>query len=301
MTDKPEDRGLKGAFPENVTPINKYENRRKHGEDGHGSNPLAAGDVTHLNFKVEEMTDPAAFMEVVQMMHQRISKLRVELEHKDQQIDLLEQQNAHLEGRLDDLEKSARLDPLTGLINAAGFEAGLEEALARIERGQGHFSAALIYIDLDKFKPINDTYGHEAGDQALKVVARHLENFTREYEHAARLHGDEFALIVTDETGEEDDFAVQACRRLAEHMDNLAFEWQGTMIPIGASVGVTSLSPALTVAENLNRADQSMYVAKRGYDTGYRSGHIQTDTMAGEKPERQYHPNHPGNPDKNNP
>lgn len=268
MSDGPDQKGLKESFPKNVTPMSKYEHRR--GEQRAG-NPLVPADVSDLNFKVEELTDPEAFMDVLRMMNRHIGELQRQLENKDQQIDLLAQENTHLENEIDDLKKVSKTDALTGLVNEATFKEELEETISRIERGQGHFDAALIYIDLIKFKQINDTYGHAAGDQALKIMAGHLENFTREYEHAARLHGDEFALIVSDDTGLEEDFAIQACQRLADHLDGLAFEWDGQTIPIGASLGVTAISPYLTVEENLDRADQSMYVAKRGHDAAYSS------------------------------
>lgn len=153
----------------------------------------------------------------------------------------------------------AHHDPLTGLPNRAMFQIRFRGALVRAER-DGH-PFALLYIDLDGFKPINDTYGHAVGDEVLRHVARRLSGALRPTDSIARIGGDEFAILVTSEdaTRPPCDAIARRCREaLAEPI--MA---DGHLVAAGLSIGWSVYPDDGTDAHHLlTHADQAMYAAK---------------------------------------
>ncbi|MCB1540812.1 MAG: EAL domain-containing protein [Rhodoblastus sp.] len=156
-------------------------------------------------------------------------------------------------------EALARHDPLTGLPNRVAFESALDSACQRLERYGERF--ALLYIDLDDFKVVNDRYGHQAGDQLLKQMAGRLSVCLREVDMLARLGGDEFVMIARGLSSSAD--AATLADRLAEAFDG-AFTLEGGSLECRASVGV-ALAPTDGATPNalINRADAALYAAKR--------------------------------------
>lgn len=148
----------------------------------------------------------------------------------------------------------ANHDPLTGLANRTRF---LEELSQVIETGN---HPSLLYLDLDRFKPVNDTYGHHVGDQLLQAVARRLRSATREEDRIARLGGDEFAIIRGSST---DRAELQAtAERLVQALGQ-PFSIDGHRVRIGVSIGIAVAPEDGDTAEQLTRnADQAMYRAK---------------------------------------
>jgi diguanylate cyclase (GGDEF)-like protein len=155
-----------------------------------------------------------------------------------------------------ELERKAFHDPLTGLANRLLFMNRVDFVL---KRRTGN--AAVIYIDLDNFKPINDTLGHEAGDAVLKGAADRLLGSLRPSDTAARLGGDEFAVLLVDIP--EEHIAVVADRIVGNLTRPL--EVDGNELTVGASLGVASARSGTLDADALVRnADVAMYVAKHG-------------------------------------
>ncbi|TCJ13927.1 diguanylate cyclase [Parasulfuritortus cantonensis] len=155
------------------------------------------------------------------------------------------------------VEFLAHHDQLTGLPNRASFSERLD---ATCRRGHGHTSA-LLFIDLDDFKPINDQYGHDIGDAALQVVARRLRGSLDGRDFVARLGGDEFVALLTDVTDSERAKAIG--ERLIKAISH-PMELLGRTCQVGASIGVamidgTAVAPDLV----LSAADDGMYSAKR--------------------------------------
>lgn len=176
---------------------------------------------------------------------------------------LYETTNAHLRRSLEEerrkLRHEAGHDPLTDLPNRRLFEHLQDHALRRAVRTKQ--KVALVVVDLDDFKPINDDYGHASGDQVLRAVADRLRGFTRVTDSIARWGGDEFAILVELLASEHD------ARIFAERLhEELSLELE---IEAGASVGVSaSIGVALypdhgeTAAALLEAADEAMYTAK---------------------------------------
>ncbi len=158
-----------------------------------------------------------------------------------------------------EMDRLASHDSLTGLLNRRAFLDRLEHALAQARRSQGRL--ALLYIDLDHFKPINDQFGHAAGDALLEGLARRLQHLVRESDTVARLGGDEFVLLI--EQGAADDGALQgvAHKVLAALREPVRF--QGQELVCGGSIGIARFPhDGPTAGELLAAADQAMYRAK---------------------------------------
>ncbi len=156
------------------------------------------------------------------------------------------------------LEKSALEDALTGLLNRRGFERAFAQAVAYLKRYGG--SAALLYLDLDRFKPVNDRYGHAAGDVVLREIARLLLGSVRASDIAARLGGDELALVLWNLDAGQMATKMRALETLVE---NASFEVAGTKLDVGVSIGGVMLAPEDDLASALSRADAAMYARKK--------------------------------------
>jgi diguanylate cyclase (GGDEF)-like protein/PAS domain S-box-containing protein len=161
-----------------------------------------------------------------------------------------------------ELEKRSSTDALTGLLNRRGF---LERMELRFSRAAGRAQAGtLVYLDLDNFKPVNDTHGHEAGDRVLVELSGLLKKQIRKADLAARLGGDEFAVFLESADPE-------AAMDKAEAVGSAAAELLAPLAvsedkPLGLSIGVAVYEPQRreTVSGLLARGDQAMYAAKRG-------------------------------------
>jgi diguanylate cyclase (GGDEF)-like protein len=157
------------------------------------------------------------------------------------------------------LAAKADVDPLLDILNRRGFTRELERALAYVRR-YGN-PAALIYLDLDRFKPVNDTHGHAAGDAVLTAIARTLTHNVRASDTVARLGGDEFAVLLWNL---DDAKAAAKAAALETAIAATLIPWHGTMLEVGASAGVAMLGPGDSAADVLARADRAMYARKAG-------------------------------------
>jgi diguanylate cyclase (GGDEF)-like protein/PAS domain S-box-containing protein len=168
--------------------------------------------------------------------------------------DIGDRRRAHQE-----LTRRARLDPLTGLLNRSALLERVDEAIAAA--GQTGQAGALLFCDLDGFKPVNDTHGHAVGDQVLAVVARRLESQVRAGDTAARFGGDEFVVVADGLGGAE----------LADLVDRLRtavaapIDIDGAVVTVTMTVGQVAIDPARTdsPAALLQSADAAMYRLKR--------------------------------------
>jgi diguanylate cyclase (GGDEF)-like protein/PAS domain S-box-containing protein len=154
---------------------------------------------------------------------------------------------------------ASQTDPLTGALNRAGFDLRVGEALLRAQQGQ--HPLALLMVDLDRFKPVNDEHGHATGDALLVAVARRLQKVLRPSDLLARLGGDEFAVVLPDV---KDPAAARTVARKIVTALGEAFEIEGKRLSIGASVGVALARGGDDSVQALaQRADVALYQAKR--------------------------------------
>ena len=164
---------------------------------------------------------------------------------------------ARLEGSVDELQWLTLHDPLTGLANRVLYMDRLEQAVSRRQRTRA--PVAVAYLDLDDFKDVNDTYGHEAGDYLLRQVATRLEAVVREVDTLARLSGDEFAILLTD--GDDVARIEGVLRRMLAEVDR-EFETAGQPLSVSASIGYTVSHDGHDAETLLRQADEAMYAAK---------------------------------------
>ena len=169
-----------------------------------------------------------------------------------------ERRIAEQAARIAHLERLARTDPLTGLLNRRGFHDVFERAVARARRYDER--GVLVYIDLDSFKLVNDTYGHAAGDAMLCHVARVLVNGVRDTDDVARVWGDEFAALLS---GASRDHGVVRAQSLDTLVNRSFVTWRGHSLAVAASVGIQTYGPRDCGDAVLDGADGAMYRAKR--------------------------------------
>lgn len=156
------------------------------------------------------------------------------------------------------LSYSASHDLLTGLSNRGSFEGSLKNALQRTAERQQHHS--LAFIDLDRFKAVNDTAGHAAGDELLRQLSQLMQEHIRNSDHLARLGGDEFALLLLDCPQEQ---GLQVVQSLVHKINEFQFVWEEQIYRIGASAGITRITDAAhSSSEYMAQADVACYTAK---------------------------------------
>lgn len=173
--------------------------------------------------------------------------------HYENEIIRLKEEN-------ENLKIQCMRDPLTGINNRTLFMDRLTQALEYQKRNK-HF-IAVIFIDLDGFKPVNDTYGHSAGDHTLKVIAQRLLESVRKIDTVARYAGDEFAVLLNQINNKND-----VCR-ISEKILAIVkkpFSYEGNTFSVGASIGVIIVKEpsSFSSTDIINYADSAMYKAKK--------------------------------------
>jgi diguanylate cyclase (GGDEF)-like protein len=169
-----------------------------------------------------------------------------------------EQRLAEQADRIVELEQLSGSDDLTGLPNRRAFDAFMARELARAAR-DGH-GGALAFLDLDRFKSINDRHGHAAGDAALCHVAHHLRPAARASDFVARLHGDEFVLVLPGASLEQ---AEPRVTTLAGRIERQPLRFGDTLIPLRISHGLAAYDGRTDQAALLRLSDRAMYRRKR--------------------------------------
>jgi diguanylate cyclase (GGDEF)-like protein/PAS domain S-box-containing protein len=166
------------------------------------------------------------------------------------------------------LSYQATHDALTGLINRREFEHRLHAALAET-RTRPDIEHALVYVDLDQFKVVNDTCGHPAGDRLLKQVTGLLQTRIRASDTLARLGGDEFGILLQDCALEQ---AMKLAEGLRQAIRDFRYEWNGQTMQIGASIGIVAIDRTTeSIAETMSAVDVACYAAK---DQGRNRVHV---------------------------
>ncbi len=182
---------------------------------------------------------------------EQASSLEHELHALRQQLHMLQLANR-------ELERLVIRDTLTPLYNRRHFVNALEERLSRLERHDA--PCVLVFVDVDAMKHVNDTYGHTAGDTALVHIARLIGSSIRSNDVAARVGGDEFALLLD---GLDEDGAALKTGQLAKQIAEADCYCGVNRLPLSASFGWTSLRQGDTGFAALARADMAMYESKR--------------------------------------
>lgn len=175
----------------------------------------------------------------------------------DREIVSLKTKIARLEAQICELERLAHMDPLVELPNRRSIFRDLDRIIANLDRRDGH--AAIIFVDVDELKKINDRYGHSVGDAALIKVAQTLVNTVRKSDVVGRLSGDEFVIILpkVDELG-----AWKMALRVAEAIMASPLAVNDHRVDLSVAVGVSTVSRDDRPNDVISRADQAMYRIK---------------------------------------
>lgn len=173
------------------------------------------------------------------------------------QLAVLKAELAAAQARIDELQAWADTDFLLNIYNRRGFERELERSIAYLRRYGA--TAALIVLDVDRLKPINDTFGHAAGDTVLKGVVAVLMRHVRSSDVVGRLGGDEFGVLLWNLTEAD---ALAKAHALEEAIDRLTFVIKGHSVVAGASAGIALIGPDDVAALAMKAADRAMYARK---------------------------------------
>ena len=172
-----------------------------------------------------------------------------------------------IEHRQEELQiiESAAHDSLTGLKLRAPFLEHLDQTLKNARRNET--TLAVLYIDLDGFKPINDTLGHRAGDYILAEMSRRFTQCVREVDCVGRYGGDEFVITLANLNGDGLDDCAHVCHRIVDSITNHPFIYNGQHVTTSLSIGVAiAIAGDMDQATLLERADRAMYKAKKSVD-----------------------------------
>ena len=174
------------------------------------------------------------------------------------EIERLRAEVAALTARAETAEALADHDVLTPALNRRGFMSVLSRSMAYCRRHE--IEAALLYLDMDGFKGVNDGLGHAAGDAALMAVADLLLANVRESDAVGRLGGDEFALLLMNAGADEGRAKAQ---RLAAALETEGFVWEGATVALGGSFGVRAYAGQTDPEVWLSEADAAMWLRKK--------------------------------------
>ncbi len=192
----------------------------------------------------------------------RINQRHAATEERNQrlteQLTQMEMETQTLQYQLKENRVKLLHDALTGVYSRVAYDERIEQELARWNRYRSPFS--YVIVDLDHFKRINDTWGHSAGDKALKIIAQLMQDYVRKSDAVFRIGGEEFVLLLTDTAAERAD---QAIAKMREAIAESSFHFKGEPVQITLSAGITETRPGDDAESIYERADQALYKAKR--------------------------------------
>ncbi|MGV3581137.1 MAG: GGDEF domain-containing protein [Methylophilus sp.] len=224
-----------------------------HGKiEGYAGKLSETDDIVKINEILESL------MRDTHTMQTDIMRSREALLHQKEEAESSQEKIKKLQDELSQLSETVRLDQLTGVLNRRGLDEAFTAEVSRFNRGGGSLSVALL--DIDNFKNLNDTYGHQVGDTALKHLADVVKKTIRPTDIVTRLGGEEFVILLPDTNIEE---AVITMTRLQRTLTKEYFLGNNERLLITFSAGIALYKKDEEQPDVLGRADQAMYLAKR--------------------------------------
>ena len=218
-----------------------------------GSLQSASGDL-------EREISPTAMRDLADRLLSETRRMQDTNRALEQKLEASRDDIASLQRDLDDVRRESLLDPLTKIANRKSFDEGMDEAIA--EASANDAPLCLMIIDIDHFKNFNDTYGHQTGDQVLRLVAMTLKSNIKGKDLAARYGGEEFVAILPSTDMEGAVIVAENIRRAIQAKELLKRSTNEKLGRITASFGVAAYRPGDTAAMLIERADRCLYAAK---------------------------------------
>ncbi len=213
-----------------------------------------AVNKAHINYLLISPPDGEHLSELIGKAFRRYQFLTQPMKRYDDlagiTVDLLE--------HVDKYKNEASTDPLTKLFNRRSFDKILDKSMLLYKENNLHFS--LVIIDLDDFKKLNDTYGHQAGDEVLRVFGGILQNNMRQEDSAFRYGGEEFAIIASGDKAENIRLFVD---RIRNQVKNKVITFEDRHISFTFSAGLACINKSFSRDDLINAADQALYRAKK--------------------------------------
>jgi diguanylate cyclase len=188
----------------------------------------------------------------------RIRSYRERVQHMRARISVLERESRSLHESLREEQRLAMLDALTGIANRAAYDDRIEQEFKRWKRFARPVS--ILAWDIDRFKSINDAYGHKAGDKVLRAVGQHLARHVRDTDFVARYGGEEFVMLLVGTGAEE---ARVVADKIRVELAALGFHFHDSPVAVTASCGITEFTSSDTPDISFDRADRALYRAKQ--------------------------------------
>ena len=230
------------------------------------------GEVEGIEAAVNENNDLDLLKQIIRTRAERLTVKvadyveteKKQLEEAKERIEDLTRQtqvmNTEVEGlrhQLMEKQQVLALDPLTGVGNRGGFDTRMEEELARSQRIG--FPLTLLLIDIDKFKFVNDTFGHKAGDRVLQTIAKLMSDRVRDTDYVARYGGDEFVILLPGTSAKD---ATAVAQGFCDAVKLCGFHSQGRSVDVSLSIGIAELKKGEATDALFERADAAMYEVK---------------------------------------
>lgn len=249
-----------------------FQSHRDSYKDGKELHKSVDHEVQQIASSVEQATELTTLKEIVQQRVETISKhmaiyqqseavrlQQAEAKVKDlnQKLNIMQNESDRLQLKIVNERNQAMIDPLTGIYNRLAYNERIETEFNRWQRYQTPLTMAVW--DIDKFKNVNDTYGHQAGDRVLTVVAKLLSKQVRETDFVARFGGEEFVLLMPETTVEQ---AIKVADNLRNSIEQCEFHFKDQRVPVTISCGLAQFSEGDKVETAFNRADKALYYAK---------------------------------------
>jgi diguanylate cyclase len=229
-------------------------------KDVHDATSSYSGTLESVSERMSTVKTPQEMQAIVksvmadtQMMLERNNKLEKEL---DKSSSLMQE----LQRDLEQVRKEAMTDGLTGLSNRKAFDAAIARVMEEATSTKGSFT--LLMVDIDHFKSFNDNYGHQIGDQVLRLVARTLIEGVKGRDIAARYGGEEFVIILPDTTLSAGVAVGNSLRKAVATKDIINRSSSEKLGRITMSVGVAEFVPGESTEDLIERADSALYTAK---------------------------------------
>lgn len=209
-----------------------------------------------ISKRLEEIGEHLESFRVNELSRNELAEKRIQT--LNERLQMMEQETTELRRRIRKEREQALRDGLTGIYNRLAYDERVDEEYSRWKRFREPVS--LVLLDIDYFKKINDSYGHLAGDKALKTIANVIKRKIRETDFFARYGGEEFVIIMP---GANADDAHSVADKLRNEVKHCGFHYRDERVEISFSAGIAAFQKEETVVQTLERADQALYKAKQ--------------------------------------